>query len=315
MIIYPIIPIVIMLIICIGLLSLLIKKTKENIINILIIILLFIINLRPMIPNNNATVLNNNLDVLFVIDNTISIIAEDYNGNNTRLSGIQKDCRHIIESLNGARFSIITFDNTSKILIPFTKDSNIANEWIDIIYPINDLYAKGSSLTVPIEDINNTLNNNKNDRIKIIFFISDGEDNKDSNIDDYKSIKKYIKNGAVLGYGTTKGGYMKRTSSYASDNEYIKYFTDTSYDKAISQIDEKNLKTIAKNIGVNYIYMDKTNNIDKKLNEIKKLAHSKLENTDISSYNDIYYIFVILLFILLIIDIIKYRGNELWKRN
>ena len=45
---------------------------------------MFIINLRIMVPTNQSDSLINNLDILFVIDNTISMNAEDYENNNTR---------------------------------------------------------------------------------------------------------------------------------------------------------------------------------------------------------------------------------------
>ena len=73
---FPIIPIWIMLIICISLIIYIIIK-KRDLLQILIIILLFVINLRIMIPSNNSKTIKNDLDILFVIDNTISMNALD----------------------------------------------------------------------------------------------------------------------------------------------------------------------------------------------------------------------------------------------
>ena len=61
-----------------------------------------------MVRDDNAEVISNDLDVLFVVDNTISMIAEDYNGDNTRLSAVKEDIKHIVEELEGAKFSIVT---------------------------------------------------------------------------------------------------------------------------------------------------------------------------------------------------------------
>ena len=208
---FPIIPIWIMLIVCISLIIFIIIKSNNKIIEIAIVILIFIINLRIMIPGDNYKSVSNNLDVLFVIDNTISMNAEDYNGNETRLSGVKKDCNYIIERLSGARFSIITFNNKAQIIIPFINDINLAMETIDIIEPIDELYAKGSSLNTPIETILMSLNSSekKDNRIRVIFFISDGEITKNESLSSYREIREHINNGAVLGYGTSKGGNMK----------------------------------------------------------------------------------------------------------
>lgn len=304
---FPIIPIWIMLIICISLIIYIIIK-KRDLLQILIIILLFIINLRIMIPSNNSKTIKNDLDILFVIDNTISMNALDYNGSNTRLSGVKEACNYIIDELNGSRFSVITFDNTSRIVTPYTYDTNITREAISIMTPINELYAKGSSIDVSLDSIMYSLKNSKkkNDNNRIIFFISDGENTSNNSIKSFKSISKYISDGAVLGYGTKKGGYMKDESEYAT-NEYIMDYTDTNFGKAISKIDEKNLKEIANDMDVDYIHVTNSNDINSKIKQIKNKTKSTLESNDKSSYDDIYYIFVIPLLILLFIEFDRFR--------
>ena len=304
---FPIIPIWIMLIICISLIIYIIIK-KRDLLQILIIILLFIINLRIMIPSNNSKTIKNNLDVLFVIDNTISMNALDYNGSKTRLSGVKEACNYIIDELNGSRFSVITFDNTSRIVTPYTYDTNITREAISIMTPINELYAKGSSIDVSLDSIMYSLKNSKkkNDNNRIIFFISDGENTSNNSIKSFKSISKYISDGAVLGYGTKKGGYMKDESEYAT-NEYIMDYTGTNFGKAISKIDEKNLKEIANDMDVDYIHVINSNNINSKIKQIKNKTKSTLESNDKSSYDDIYYIFVIPLLIQLFIEFDRFR--------
>ena len=80
-------------ILCIILLIMRRKNKYAYIRQILIVILLFVINLRIMIPSSDVKVQTNNFDVLFVIDETISMLAEDYNGNNTRYEGVKEDCK------------------------------------------------------------------------------------------------------------------------------------------------------------------------------------------------------------------------------
>ena len=309
--IFPIIPIWIMIIISIVLITYIIIRNK-SIIQILIIIIIFIINMRIMIPSNNSKIVKKDLDVLFVIDTTISMNALDYNGNKTRLSGVKEDCNYIIDELNGSRFSIISFDNNTRVLTPFTYDSNITKEAIEIIKPISELYAKGSSVDLPIKEIINSLNNSskKNNNKKIIFFISDGENTNNSNLKSFKKIAKYINNGAVLGYGTKKGAYMINDSEYKTD-DYIMDYTSTNYGKAISKIDEKNLKKIANDINIDYIHMNSNKDLKSKIKEIKNKTNSTLENNDKNSYDDTYYIFVIPLFILLLMELIKYRRRTI----
>lgn len=311
--IFPIIPIWLMSLLCIITLILNLKRWKQNILKILIIILLFITNLRIMIPSNKLETYNNNLEVLFVIDSTISMNALDYDDNITRLEAVKKDCNYIIEELNGASFSLITFNNSSRIITPFTIDSNITKEAIDIIEPVDELYAKGSSLNTPLETIISYLEQQKEDKekVRIIFFISDGEITDESNLKSYKEVSKYITNGAVLGYGTKDGGYMQINDKTSGDKKYIEYYNNFKKEKAVSKIDESNLKKIANDIDVDYINMNKQSNIKNKIKEIKKLIVSNKQNSSKANYDDIYYIFLIPLLLLLLIEFGKYRRCSL----
>ena len=92
MIINPIIPIWLMAVICIILLVLKRKGIFPYIRQIIVILLLFVINLRIMIPDE-IEVSSPKIDakVIFVIDNTISMNAVDYNGETERLEGAKTD--------------------------------------------------------------------------------------------------------------------------------------------------------------------------------------------------------------------------------
>lgn len=306
---FPIIPIWLMLIICLFLIFLVIKDWQKNIYKILIIICLFLINLRIMLPTDQAKIMANNLDVLFVIDNTISMNAEDYNGTNTRLSAIKNDTKYIVDNLTGARFALITFDNKARIVSPYSNDPNIILEAVDILKPIRTLYAKGSSLNTPKDEMIKELESSlkKENRISILFFISDGEITAEkASLESYQDLKKYVKNGAVLGYGTAKGGYMREYDDYGKNASYIIDYTQGSA-KAVSKIDENNLKQIAKDLNIDYIHMDKQNNITKKVKEIAKMPKQDLKNTDKSSYKDTYFYLVIPLLALIFIEIRRWN--------
>lgn len=314
MIINPIINIWIMISICIFIILIGIsKKNKHDIITKAVIsVLLFMINLRIMIPASNGKMSSNNLDVLFVIDNTISMVAEDYDGNKTRLEGVKNDCKYIIENLSGAKFSVITFSNSSKIDIPFTSDTDAVNNAIDSLSVMNSLYAKGSSLNAPIKDMQYDLENSAKDisRKRIVFFISDGEITNDEKLKSYSDLKKNVDSGAVLGYGTNKGGKMKvKKYSFSDSTEYLDDNTQNTYPypKAISKIDEGNLKQIAKDLGIEYVHMQKTSDVDKTLKKISSNISKETTKFGVNTYDDTYYIFAIMLTMVLFFELINYK--------
>lgn len=311
----PIIPVWIMIIICPILVSILLAilfGQKRNLIEkiirairiTLIIAIIFVINLRPMISAQGGEVMLSNVNVLFVIDNTLSMLAEDYNGDSTRLSAVKNDVAYITEELSGASFAVISFDNSSKILSPFTADVETIDDVVSILNSINYIYAKGSSLNFPKEDMETLLKSasKKTDKRTICFFLSDGEITNDSKLQSYKSLAQYLSGGAVLGYGTEKGGKI-RTS-----DEYDLFVKDPdSLEDAISKLDEKNLKKIAEDLNIEYVRMDRQSNIDKVLKPIKKAQVKEASASKKNSGKDTYYYFVIPLVILLLWEFIDFR--------
>lgn len=315
MIVSPIIPIWLMIIVCAIFIVIVIKNKKNLITRISIIIILFVINLRIMFPSGEAQVVSNNLDVLFVIDNTISMVAEDYNGNTPRLTAVKNDCEYIIDKLNGARFSVITFNDDSQTVIPFIKDANIALEAIQTIQIPHSSYARGSTLNVALDDMTQMLKKSSetSGRKTIIFFISDGEITNEEKLESFQEAKQYIDSGAVLGYGTKNGGYMKVKDRYDDTQKYLEDLTQNyPYPRAVSKIDENNLKSIAKDMEIEFINMQRKSDIDSKLSEINSNLYEQVgEQKGKSTYTDIYFIFVIPLLLLLVYEFINYKRKML----
>ena len=276
---------------------------KKNWTKIVIIFILFLTNCRFMILSGSETIVTSNLNVLFVIDTTISMDAKDY--NDTRISLAKKQIKEIVNQLPGARFAIITFNNKSRVLCPYTRDTNFIYESIDVLKTINYDNATGSNLNSPIQEITNyyMLNNkSNNEKNNILFFISDGEVTDESKIESYSSISQYINGGAVLGYGTTAGSPIY-ISSESGIKSTLKYNSDT----VISKIDENNLKSIASDLNIPYIQMKEYTNIDSILSPIKSLNDYSPQTIDKANYDDTYYIFVFLMIPFFLIDINKYR--------
>ena len=336
MIVNPIIPTSVMFLISVALIVLifyntdifkkLTKKETKNLkiskyeianvsIKVLIVLLLFVINLRFMYPNGETTILTNNLKVLFVIDNSVSMKAMDYNGTNERMTGVIDDCCHIIDELSGASYSIITFGDTTKKLVPFTSDSDMAQATLKTITPVSSSYAKGTSLNLVKELLEETLKEEykKTDDSSeiIVFFISDGEITvENEHLESFASMKKYISGGAVLGYGTNEGGKMlddlwKDSVDINGDPYYVYYYEDYNKITAISKIDEQNLNKLASDLGIDYLHMDRQSRIDNKLKALKTSSlNTNNAEEKINNYSDIYYVFAVPLLVLLIIDFI-----------
>lgn len=313
--IHPILPIWVMAFICIAMLLMKRKGVWNFIRQVLIVALLFTINLRIMVFSYEIEKQELNIDVLFVFDNTMSMLAEDFDGDGRRIDAAKEDCQYIMDKFEGARFGLISFGNRADVMSPYTDDKGNILTSLDTLKGQTKYYADGTSLNMPYEILLNTVKNHANrfeDRVQIVFFLSDGEiTEKNEKLCSYSKVEDYILTGAVLGYGTEDGGYMK-VSSFTGDfasSEYLMTEAQGSYGKAVSKIDEDNLVSIADDMDVEYYHMEDSDiirdvvaDIEEELDEYSTTGISKT-----AGYSDTYYWFAIPLIALLIYDLIYYK--------
>ncbi len=281
---------------------------RKHIINrILMIILLFIISQRPIILQENEQESQYDsklLDIIFVVDRTVSMNAIDVD-NNTRLEAIKKDCNKIIETFPDSYYLLMLFDTFPNIEYPLVNEIGILKEMInniDIVRPNN---VNGvATLKAPYEELKNVLKTPKRDRNvkRIVFFMSDGEVNssnkEDKDFSGYKDISSMIDNGMVIGYGTASGAKIKVKDTFLNNGN------------AISKIDENNLKTFASNLKIDYIHRINSNDIEKKLEDIKKIIENDNTDDKINIKGELYSYFTGALLVLLLLELLYYRRVE-----
>lgn len=316
----PIIPIPVMAVICVGLICLKRRGTIPFIRQIIAVILLFMINLRIMTGGHEITVgvQKLNLKVVFVVDSTLSMLAEDYNGVEQRLEGVRRDAEHIVDAFTGADFAVITFNNDANVITPFTDNSNHVVNVINAITPVNELYARGTSLNVShdlLKDVLSSAYNKENGDI-VVFYISDGEITDDSKLVSFSDMSRYISGGAVMGYGTTNGGVMN-VPDYDGNLQPIMDYSEYPSKPAVSKLSEGTLNSIAKDLNISYIHMTAQSKIDPVLDQIREHCQASLEGSEevdkkIEGMDDTYYWFAIPLLALILYDAVIFA---LRKKN
>ncbi|MCR4929981.1 MAG: VWA domain-containing protein [Lachnospiraceae bacterium] len=299
-----------------------IKSTFEFFIRLGIAALAFVIALRPMREERGIDVPLGNLDVLFVLDTTLSMWADD-GPVTTRFAAAQKDVEGIMNDLAGANFALITFQNKSVVLSPFTQDKDTVTGLLNNIQtPVvngDDSYGlTGSRMETPYYDLQSLLisSNKKENRQTIVFFLSDGEvTHPENSAYDYAQLGDLVDGGAVIGYGTETGGQMqdKYTFTVYDDNSTFSLHGTSGNAPAVSCIDEDNLRNIAYGLGVEYIHRDNGTNLAPVTDKIKATSATVTERrNDIVNYYDTHYKYVPLLAVLLAIElVIRIRENAI----
>ena len=223
---------------------------------VILVLACFVLALRPGIPGGRSETLATEVDIVLVVDTTASIVAEDWDGDGAdgprpRLDGIRGDVSAIIAAYPGARFALITFDASAQLRMPLTSDTTALASAMAVLRPEVTAQSRGSSIGIAADLLEETLRTaaeGSPDRARMVFYLGDGEQTVSSSPESFASSAALLSGGAVLGYGTAKGGPMRITTVGADDpaSGYIEY----QGAPAISVIDEAALQTIADQLGV-----------------------------------------------------------------
>ena len=193
------------------------------------------------------------VNVFFVVDTTASSMARDFDDGRTRLEGYREDMMKIRDELPGARFSIITFDQSARVTLPLTTDTNALRTDVDNLRAEDSQYSGGSSVTAARERLRTTLegvDESHPERASFVFYLGDGEQTAPGEPEPF-DLGDLVDGGAVLGYGTEEGGRMASVDADGSTGPDI---TGPDGSPGVSRIDEDRLEAIADQLGVPYVH-------------------------------------------------------------
>ncbi len=263
------------------------SKTVKIIASALLCLSVVPMGVRPMIRNKDIQYARPNLDVLFVLDTTMSMWAEDYQ-NDSRMSGAVETMEYIMEEMSGSSFALITFGDKSEIKMPITQDAQSIDDVIRAIHIPNQWLANGTSLNSPFENMEYMLGHmgKEEGHERIVFFLSDGEITVDEERIDFKDMASMIDGGAVLGFGTKKGATI--TDAYG-----VKLYDHTTYSDAITCLDMDSLKELADAVEIDCIHVQNKKDVSEVIDKaIVNAEEVQANRDDLDNYDDIYYMFV-----------------------
>src|SRR5690606_33787567 len=124
-----------------------------------------------------------NVDVFVVLDNTTSMLAEDWDGGSgddgggdRRIDGVTGDVRALIEAYPGARFGLIAFDNSAQVRMPLTTDTSALMSSLEVMAPPPADSNNGSSIGLAAPVLAETLEGAQaaEGRSRLVFYLGDG---------------------------------------------------------------------------------------------------------------------------------------------
>ena len=261
----------------------------------------------PKIGTKLKTVKREGVDVVFALDVSKSMLAEDIAPN--RLEKSKQIISKIIDKLGSDRVGIIIYAGNAYPLLPITTDHGAAKMFLQSANP--DLVSSQGTAINDALDLAKTYYNNDDQTNRFLIIISDGEDHQEET----KQIAQNISNDGIkvytIGVGTEKGAPipMKINGSLIG---YKKYKGETVLTKRNPVL----LKGVADAASGVYIDGNLTDKPVKAIEDIIGNAQkTAFETKQFSDYKDQFQWFLGIGMLFLLIDVFFLDKKTKWLKK
>ena len=262
----------------------------------------------PKIGTKLETVKREGVDIVFALDVSKSMLAEDIAPN--RLEKSKQLITQIINSLAGDRVGVIGYAGSSFPQVPITTDFSAAKLFLSSMNT-NMVSSQGTAITEAIA-MAQTYYNDEEQTNRVLFIISDGEDhegNVSAIVDEAKALGIRI---FTIGVGTEKGERipLKR-------NGIVQGFKrDENNLTVITQLKTETLIEISSQANGEYINGNNTQEVVDQVTAILNGMNKKeFEAKQFTDFKDRFQWFLGGALFLLIIDVLLLERKTSWVKK
>ncbi len=266
--------------------------------------LLIIGLVNPKMGTALKTVKRSGVDVVFALDVSKSMLAEDVAPS--RLEKAKLIINNIIDKLGSDRVGIIIYAGNAYPLLPITSDHAAAKMFLANAHP-DMVSSQGTAIGEAIK-LAQTYYDNDEQTNRFLFVVSDGEDHtENTELFTEKAQEEAIKT-YTIGLGTRKGGPIP-----INKTGNIRYKKDRDGNMVITQLHDAVLKKIAKKGKGVYIDGNRTKDAVKFVENLLINAEKKeFETKEFSDYKDQFQWFIGLGLLLLVLDVLLLEKKTKW---
>ncbi len=243
---------------------------------ILIFIFIIIALARPRITDTLKETSSDIIDIILVIDQSSSMLAQDFQPN--RLGAAKAVAKTFINDRQGDRLGIIIFAGQSFIQCPLTTDTDVLIDFADQIEIVDKEYD-GTAIGMAIANAINRLRESEA-KSKIIILLSDGSNNQ-GELDPLTAADLAQKFGIKV---YTVGAGTKGTAPYPVTDVWGR----TVIQNIEVDMDEETLQKIADVTGGKFFRATDNESLKRVYDEINNLERTKIEVTEYQNIQELY---------------------------
>ena len=284
------------------------KSTLKLVFFILGISFLVLALVNPKMGTQLKTVKREGVDVVFALDVSRSMLAEDIAPN--RLEKSKQIISKIIDKLGSDRVGIIIYAGNSYPLLPITTDHAAAKMFLQNANP-DIVSSQGTAINEAL-DLAKTYYNNDEQTNRFLIIISDGEDHQEETSQVAQNISNEGVKVYTIGVGTEKGGPIP----LKINGSLIGYKKDRKGETVVTQRKPDVLQGIADAANGSYIDGNKTEKPVTAIEEIIGNAQkSEFETKQFSDYKDQFQWFLGLGILFLALDVFLLDKKTRWLKK
>jgi Ca-activated chloride channel family protein len=262
----------------------------------------------PKIGTKLETVKREGIDIVFAVDVSKSMLAEDVAPN--RLEKSKQIVSQIINQLGNDRIGIIAYSGSAFPVLPITTDYSIAKMFLQGMNP-GIVSSQGTSIDEAIE-LASTYIDKKDKTNKLLIILSDGEDHSDNAESAAEEAKKLGLKSITVGVGTENGGPipLKRNGVVES------FQRDQNNDVVNTKRNSEVLKAIGKLTKGGYVDGNSTKAVlDYVKNALDNIEKTEFESTQMADFQSQFQWFLGFGFFLLFLDIFFLEKRTKWVKK
>lgn len=245
------------------------------------------------------------VDIVFAIDVSRSMLAEDIAPN--RLEKSKQIVHQLLNRLGGDRVGIIGYAGSAFPQLPITTDYNAARMFLSAMNT-EMVSSQGTAIAEAI-DLSKTYFTNGSETSRVVILISDGEDHQ-GNVEGYanEAANEGIKIISVA-VGTSTGGPIP----IKRNGVLLEYMRDRNGERVITRMEEDILRQISEITGGIFLYGDTTSQVvDEVLKFLDTLDKEAFETVQFAEFKNQYQWFLGVALLLLFLDIFLLERKTSW---
>ncbi|WKK65837.1 VWA domain-containing protein [Lutimonas zeaxanthinifaciens] len=269
---------------------------------------LVIAMVNPKMGTQLKTVKRQGVDIVFALDVSKSMLAEDIAPN--RLEKSKQIISKIIDKLGSDRVGIIVYAGNAYPLLPITTDHGAAKMFLQNANP-EIVSSQGTAINEALQ-LSKTFFDDDTQTNRFLFIISDGEDHEENSGKIAKEIVDLGIRTYTIGVGSNKGSPIP----VKKNGKFQGYKKDKKDEVVITKLNVETLKDIASNGDGKYIYGNKTSKTIEYVEELLLKADKKeFESKQFSDYKDQFQWFVGFGLLLLVLDVFLLDKKTKWVQK